>query len=276
MRQGTQTYFAAARMGTSLPEFEASDGVRLHYLDEGAGPPLVFIHGWMMSGAFFRRQVDALRATRRCIAPDLRGCGRSQALPGTHTLDRFAEDLHELLETLDVQGSTVVGWSLGGGITMRYLDRHGAARLEGVGLVDFPPRFREEASVADKVCAKLKADRPAFWEGFLRRMFLSPPEPKDLEWMKSEIERCATETGCEMYRQLPVGSAEGQRYDLPALLCFPTQGWFPAALQEWKAIFPNHHAPEFRHSRHTPFWEEADVFNAALARFPHTIQTRTP
>jgi pimeloyl-ACP methyl ester carboxylesterase len=47
--------------------------------DEGAGPPIVFIHGWSMSGRFFQRQLSHFAAAHRVIIPDLRGHGRVPA-----------------------------------------------------------------------------------------------------------------------------------------------------------------------------------------------------
>lgn len=247
-----------------MPSFRTSDGVRLAYRDEGPGPPIVFVHGWMMSGRFFERQFEGLRERRRCVALDLRGCGDSEARAGTHTMERFGRDVAELLDHLDLREVTLVGWSMGGGVTMRYLERFGAGRLRAVGLVDFPPRFEEDPAVAEKVCSLLRQDRDAFFRPFFRRMFANELAPSDAQWMLSEIGKSDAETGCEMYRQLGAGSSRGLRFHLPAFLAFPKNGWYLKALDEWKGIFPNHIAPRFENSRHCPFFEEADAFNAAL------------
>ncbi len=251
-----------------MPTFSASDGVRIHFEDEGTGPALVFLHGWMMSGRFFQRQLDALPGMgRRTIAMDLRGCGASEARPGTHTMDRFAQDAHELVQHLRLENVVLVGWSMGGGITMRYLDRYGESGLRGVALIDFPPRFEEDPAVPAKVCARLHHDRAKFFDGFFRRMFANSPAADDLAWMVVENQKCSADTGCEMYRQMGAGDARGRFYDVPALLCFPSQGWFPQAADEWRKVFPRHEAPAFDRSRHCPFWEEPDAFNKALVDF---------
>lgn len=249
-----------------MPWLVASDGVRLHYSDAGKGPPIVFLHGWMMSHRFFHHQLSSLSGSRRCIGLDLRGCGQSEARKGTHTMERFAADLHELLAHLGLHGVTVVGWSLGGGITMRYLDLYGPERLRAVGLIDFPPKFAEDPAVPDKVCKKLETDRAAYSVRFLKSMFLHEPAPADLAWMLAEYARCPSDIGCEMYRQLGRGEAKGS-FDLPALLVFPTNGWFPKAVADWKRVFPDSRAPTFEASRHCPFLEEHEKFTQELAAF---------
>lgn len=252
-----------------MPGFTASDGVELYYEAAGQGPPIVFLHGWMMSHALFRRQLEGLQGRRRVVALDLRGCGASRHKPGSLTLSRLARDVAELLEHLELEKATLVGWSLGGGISMRFLDEQGAARVDRVCLIDFPPRLEEAPEVADKVCHNLYKRRETFTRDFLARMFFQAPAEADLDWMVRESLRCESATACEMYRQLRETALPAARrpYDLPALLVFPEHGWFPGARDQWKTLFPDHAAPAFAASKHCPFWEEAASFNAALLEF---------
>jgi len=249
-----------------MPWFSASDGVRLHFSDVGKGHPIVFLHGWMMSHRFFHHQLSSLSDTRRCVGLDLRGCGQSEARNGTHTMERYAADLHELLAHLDLRDVTLVGWSLGGGITMRYLDLYGPDRLRSVALVDFPTKFTEDPAVPDKVCKKLETDRAAYSARFIKSMFLNEPAAADLDWMVAENARCSSETGCEMYRQLGRGEAKGT-YDLPALLVFPTNGWYAKSVPDWQKVFTTNRTPTFAASRHCPFLEEHERFTQELAAF---------
>lgn len=251
-----------------MPHLAARDGVTLHYEDEGEGQPLVLVHGWMMSGRVWAVQQKEFRASNRVIVPDLRGCGASGARQGTHNIPHYAEDLHELLSHLDVAHALLVGWSMGGGIVMEYLRGHGTNRVAGVGLVDFPPRLEEEPSVADKVCHGLRTRRDSFTRQFIRRMFLGPPSPDLEDRIAAESARCAPEVACEMYRAMrqTAASANPEPYSVPALLAFPSAGWFPQALDAWRRVFPNHLAPAFPDSKHCPFLEEPEAFNAALRR----------
>lgn len=257
-----------------MPAFTTRDGVELSYRQEGSGETVVFLHGWMMSGRFFEPQVAALGKTYRVVVPDLRGCGRSKAKMGTHTIPRYAQDLSELAEHIGLERLAVVGWSMGGAVAMHFLEHYGRERVWAVGLIDFPPRFEEDPTVADKVCSHLQKRHESFVQEFLLRMFLKPPAQTDLDWMSAEAKRCAPETACEMYRAMrptnpprPAG-----HYPVPAFLAFPARGWFPQALGDWETIFPRHEAPAFPASRHCPFLEEPKPFNEGLRRFLDLLQ----
>ena len=60
----------------------ANDGVRLHYDEAGAGKAVVLIHGGGLSNVWWERNLPALSRRFHVIAPDTRGCGRSQRTPG--------------------------------------------------------------------------------------------------------------------------------------------------------------------------------------------------
>lgn len=63
-----------------------SNGLTLNVTDEGSGTPLVFVHGVMMRGRFFDRQVPYFSQHHRVIVPDLRGHGRSEKVLHGHTV----------------------------------------------------------------------------------------------------------------------------------------------------------------------------------------------
>lgn len=106
-----------------------------HYLDSG-GPgsddaqTVIFVHGNASGAEFFRDTLRRLPARIRGLAPDLRSYGKSEPKPvdATRGLDDFADDLHSFIETLGlVAGGKKVylaGWSLGGGVVMRYAMKH--------------------------------------------------------------------------------------------------------------------------------------------------------
>jgi cis-3-alkyl-4-acyloxetan-2-one decarboxylase len=103
-------------------------GHRLHYLDEGTGPPVVMVHGNPTWSFYYRDLVRALRKDRRCIVPDHIGCGRSakpslDAYP--YTLERRVADLEELLDGLGIRENiTLVVHDWGGMIGFAYAVRH--------------------------------------------------------------------------------------------------------------------------------------------------------
>ncbi|WP_026840210.1 alpha/beta fold hydrolase [Citrifermentans bremense] len=104
------------------------DGLSYHYLDEGAGEPVVMVHGNPSWSFYYRNLVLALRDKYRCIVPDHIGCGFSDK-PGDdrydYTLARRIDDLERLIDHLQPEGKiTLVLHDWGGMIGMGYANRH--------------------------------------------------------------------------------------------------------------------------------------------------------
>jgi haloalkane dehalogenase len=98
---------------------------RLHYLDEGHGPPVVFVHGAPTWSFLWRDPVGRLRERRRCIAPDLLGFGLSERPAGFSYRPREqAALLGALLERLDVRDATLVVHDWGGPIGLAWALDH--------------------------------------------------------------------------------------------------------------------------------------------------------
>ncbi len=116
-----------------LPDFpfesryEEVDGLRLAYLDEGEGSPVVFFHGEPTWSFLWRKVIPPVRdAGFRCIAPDYAGFGRSDKPTelGFYTYDRHVELIAELLGRLDLRGATAVVHDWGGPIGLRLAVEH--------------------------------------------------------------------------------------------------------------------------------------------------------
>src|ERR1700738_2147824 len=71
----------------------------------------------------------------RCIAADRRGHGRSSQPWQVNDMDTYADDLAELMESLDLKDAVLVGHSTGGGVVARYIGRHGTKRVAKVVLI---------------------------------------------------------------------------------------------------------------------------------------------
>jgi pimeloyl-ACP methyl ester carboxylesterase len=104
------------------------DGLRLHYLDEGSGEPVVMLHGNPTWSFYYRNLVIALQGRYRCIVPDHMGCGLSEK-PGddrySYTLEQRVSDLERLLDVLKIDsGITLVLHDWGGMIGMAFAVRN--------------------------------------------------------------------------------------------------------------------------------------------------------
>ncbi len=95
-------------------------GHELSYLDTGAGPAVLFIHGILGSQRQWNKLVDKMDDDNRVLVPDLFGHGESAKPLGDYSLSSHAATLRDLLDHVGVDRVTLVGHSLGGGIAMQF------------------------------------------------------------------------------------------------------------------------------------------------------------
>ena len=155
--------------------------VQLAYQDWGQGKPLVLIHGWPVSHEMWEYQTLALtQAGYRTVAYTRRGFGQSSQPWSGYDYDTLADDLKAVLDTLDLQDVTLVGFSMGGGEVARYMNRHGGARVAKVALIaavtpyllktnDNPTGV--DQSVFDEIIKAIQADRAGFMEAFGKKFY---------------------------------------------------------------------------------------------------------
>jgi non-heme chloroperoxidase len=116
------------------------DSTDIYYKDWGAGQPVVFSHGWPLNSDSWEAQMLFLADHGfRCIAHDRRGHGRSSQPWNGNEMDTYADDLATLIETLDLNGATLIGFSTGGGEVARYIGRYGTARVAKAALISAVP-----------------------------------------------------------------------------------------------------------------------------------------
>ena len=103
-------------MRTSLRDFT------MEYEDKGSGMPVIFIHGYPLNRTLWEPQLEALADIARIIAPDLRGHGGSDPIPGIYTMRAMAKDIKELLETLKIEQPIILcGLSMGGYVCFEFM-----------------------------------------------------------------------------------------------------------------------------------------------------------
>jgi len=116
------------------------DGTELYYKDWGTGQPVVFSHGWPLCADSWEAQMVFLASNDyRCIAHDRRGHGRSSQPWNGNDMNTYADDLSQLIETLDLKGAVLIGFSAGGGEVARYIGRHGTRRVAKAALISAVP-----------------------------------------------------------------------------------------------------------------------------------------
>ena len=117
----------------------------LSYDDIGSGIPIVFVHGFPLRRTMWKPQLRGLSQLCRCIAPDLRGFGES-VVEGPYSMDRYADDIAELLDACSVRRAVIAGCSMGGYISFAFWRRH-RERVLGLALCDTRPGADGEAAL---------------------------------------------------------------------------------------------------------------------------------
>jgi non-heme chloroperoxidase len=116
------------------------DGIVIFYKDWGQGQPIVFSHGWPLSGDDWDAQMMFfLNRGFRVIAHDRRGHGRSSQTADGHDMHHYADDLAAVTAHLNLKNAIHVGHSTGGGEVVRYLARHGEERVAKAVLISSVP-----------------------------------------------------------------------------------------------------------------------------------------
>jgi 3-oxoadipate enol-lactonase len=115
------------------------DGFRMHYEVKGAGTPVLFIHGYPFDSSMWQPQAAALAGEARMIMPDLRGFGQSEVTAPPYSMDRFADDLRELLDQMGIERAVLAGLSMGGYIAFAFY-RKAPERVRALALLDTRPQ----------------------------------------------------------------------------------------------------------------------------------------
>ncbi|HKE97938.1 MAG TPA: alpha/beta hydrolase [Actinomycetes bacterium] len=115
-----------------------ANGIRVHYVRDGDGPPVVLLHGWPQTWYCWRRLVPLLAGRRTVIAPDLRGYGLSDKPPGGYDKRTMAADVRALVRGLGLERPALVGHDRGARVAHRWALDH-PDEIERVAVLDVIP-----------------------------------------------------------------------------------------------------------------------------------------
>ena len=96
------------------------NGIRMHYVTAGSGEPVVLVHGFPETWYAWRKVIPALAAHYMVIAPDLRGCGDTDRPDAAFDKRTAAEDIHQLVQHLNVGPVNLVGHDVGTMVSYAY------------------------------------------------------------------------------------------------------------------------------------------------------------
>lgn len=251
----------------------------IHHSDNGTGFPVVLIHAFANDGELWKPQIDAFRQRFRIIAPDLRGFGKSMPTDGRAvSMDRYADDVIELMDGLKVQRAVIGGISLGGYVAM-----------------SLALRFPERTSGLILANTRAGADNPD-WTSF-REALVAEIEQRGAQAVvdnygdkpfrnncPEDIKRYVREM---ILRQPAAGLASGtrgmaQRLDrlaalvtlrMPTLVISGTEdNYIPSTEGEvMHRAIPGSRFVDIPHAGHLSNIDNADAFNTAMVDFVEPI-----
>jgi non-heme chloroperoxidase len=260
------------------------NGAELYYEDEGTGDPVVFVHGVWATSKFFRRQMPHFAQSHRAVALDLRGHGRSEHVDHGHTVPQYARDLRKFLSALGLERPVLVGWSMGSFVIWDYVRQFGTDGLRGLVFVDQSPsdyRWPDwpygpfDFNTLRHIMSEVQGEgREALVRGFIPMIFKELPAEGDQAWMCEEMMRMpATIASSIIYDQTMQDYRDTlPRVTVPALLCVGTDSFVaPEAAELMRSSMPDTRVAVFKQSRHTPFFEEPELFNKTLEDWIRTL-----
>jgi haloalkane dehalogenase len=109
-----------------MPHYVELKGMRVHYVDEGRGPPVLMLHGEPTWSYLYRKMIPPIARRYRAVAPDYVGFGRSDKWTEVekYTFDAHYRVVEGLIEALDLREITIVVQDWGGPLGLRFATRH--------------------------------------------------------------------------------------------------------------------------------------------------------
>ncbi|HEY4545376.1 MAG TPA: alpha/beta hydrolase [Pedomonas sp.] len=269
-----------------MPELANTAGGKLVFDDEGAGRPLLFVHGWATHADFFGPQRAALAREFRVISLDLAGHRRSPACKAPLTIEHLAQDLITLCRHLSLEDAVAVGWSMGAMAVWSALLTGAGQHISGHVVIDMSPRILNgpdwhlglKGSQSSGLSPRTEAAMRHHWQGYTpriaRRIFASGHDAERaalLQWAEQEIARSDGAVMAGLWSSMIAQDyrADLARLETPTLVAhgLRSQLYAPETAAFLAANLPQAHACAFSRSGHAPHLEEPDAFNRMVADF---------
>jgi non-heme chloroperoxidase len=191
---------SGAGVGVKDGTFTTSDGVKLHFMEAGAGKPLVMIPGWSQTAAQFKHQLSGLSSKYHVIAIDMRGHGESSKPENGYRIHRLSTDVHEFLAAKGLKDVTLAGHSMGCSVIWGYWELYGSERVSKLVLIDQMPMITanpnwseqektdagaifDKNSLYDITNALAGPDGVKTTEGFIVGMFTKQYPRDEVNWV---------------------------------------------------------------------------------------------
>jgi len=252
--------------------FKTSDGVKLHYLEAGSGPPIFFEPGWSMPAWIWDAQIKYFAEHFHIVALDPRSQGDSDKPTEGNSCERRAQDIKELIVHLKLDHVVLVGWSLGVPELLSYAEQFGGSRIRAYVLVDGFAWDKQDPQFITSMVGMYKqvqTNRREFTEKFVRSMYKKPQPEEYIQRvvaaslkMPSDSAVAASVSSISRADWRPALA----KVDRPVLVMCQAKLKGMAADPIVSAI-PAARAELFEDAGHALFVDDAERFNALLGEF---------
>ena len=229
-----------------------------------------------MPAAIWRDQFGAFGARYRTVALDPRGQGESEVPAKGYTAERRSRDLKEFIDKAVARKSQVllVGWSLAALESLEYVHRHGEARLAGLALIDSSvgelpaPPGNNDPTADSPFKRRIRNERPAFLEEFVRAIFVNPRPPEEISAMIEGAQRMTQENAVALLSfPYPREHWKEVAHAFTKPLLYVVTPQFAAQSENLKKNRPATRVEVFRKAGHALFADEPERFNQLLLDF---------
>jgi 3-oxoadipate enol-lactonase len=252
-----------------MRHLRATDGAELAYEERGLGTPaIVFVHGWQADHGVWDGVIDALGPKTHTVAVDLRGSAESGGAAGPYRLERFAADLQEMVERLDLGRAVVVGHSMGATVALRFaVDApHLAA---GLVLIAPVPASGGGYSAKGEAFLRSTAGNPTAARNWLARTFAGEPDETKLERLCAAAARTQRDVALESFESWAHADFADQTRQIttPALVIAPQHDVPDTVEGKVAALLPNANYVVLRGCAHYAIVEKPQEIAEMMRRF---------
>lgn len=271
----------SAQSAVESRHFVTSDSVRLHYLEAGSGPLLVFVPGWTMPAWIWEPQIEHFDSEYRVVALDPRGQGASEKPAHGYHPGRRAADVCELLAHLGGEPAVVAGWSIAVQEVLLCAHEHGSEAIRAAVLVDHPVHFEFDpvAAFTDRF-RSLQLEREAWTREFVDAIHAKPQPDGYLDDLTEAALSMPTNAAAMVIANIMVLERNDLRPALdalerPALFVYSELDWALEAAEVVREGWPEVQVEVLEETSHALFRDRPDEFHRVLEEFLASLPDET-
>lgn len=256
----------------------------VYYQVIGTGRPVLLLHGFGEDSTIWQQLIANLQSDYQLVVPDIPGSGLSPALPGTPTIDSFAEAMAAILGAEKIPSCTILGHSMGGYIALAMVEKYphlanALGLLHSSAFADTEAKKEARQKSIDFIQAN---GAQAFLKTSIPGLFtpaFAADNPKMVEELLQKGENFTAEALVQYYQAMilrPDRSDVLRQFEAPFMLL---AGEHDMAIPFEQSLQQSHFAPEthlhiLHKSAHMGMLEETDLFNLAVKEFLAVVDSK--